>query len=255
VANFLPLKRGMLFCLDQLIDAHGARPPFLDVGCGIGDVSLHLAETRGWHGRAIDVSETAIPRARHLLAGQPGVTVEHQSLDQEGATYRTIVMMDVLEHLDEDRAALREVAARLVPGGLVFLTVPSNPREWRWDDVVYGHVRRYRASDLAEKLREAKLEPVVAIDVTYPVFWMMRRVYTRLLHQPSADAASPWQRTMASTGVNAWHVPVLGALLSRGDWLWRQIFRLQYRYCRRRVDDGHELMMAARKPDRVAMAE
>jgi SAM-dependent methyltransferase len=241
----------MLFCLDQLIDGYGASAPFLDVGCGIGDVSLHLAEARGWSGKAIDVSETAIPRARHLLASQPGITVERQSLDQEGSRYSTVIMMDVLEHLENDRAALREVAARLVPGGLVFLTVPSNPREWRWDDVVYGHVRRYRVTELAEKLREATLEPVVAIDVTYPVFWMMRRIYTRLLHQSSSDAdtASPWERTMASTGVNAWHVPVLGSLLSRGDWLWRQIFRLQYKYCRLRIDDGHELMIAARKPD------
>ena len=51
---------------------------------------------------------------------------------------------------------------------------------------------------------------------------------------------------MASTGVNAWDVPLLGALLSRGDALWRLFYPLQYRFFRHRVDDGHELLVVAR---------
>lgn len=249
MANFRPLKRYILYCLDRQMDACGAKGPFLDVGCGIGDVSLHLAETRGWSGKAIDVSDMAIERARELLSAQPGVTVERRSIEAEDGLYQTAVMLDVLEHLDDDRRALRAVAARLAPGGYLFLSVPSNPSEWRWDDDVYGHVRRYRLDDLTDALRAAGFDPVAVVDITYPVFWLMRRAYTRLLRKRSSLPASPWERTMASTGVNAWHVPLLGPLLSRGDRLWQIVYRLQYRFFRHRIEDGHELLAVARKLD------
>ena len=247
MANFRPFKRYILYCLDRWLDAQGAKAPFLDVGCGIGDVSLHLAQTRGWSGKAIDVSDSAIRRATQVLAAQPSIQVERCSLEDETGTYETVLMFDVLEHLEGDTQALRAAAARLAPGGCAFFTVPSNPSEWRWDDDVYGHVRRYRVADLTTKLHDAGFESLAIIDITYPVFWAMRRAFTRLLRSRSTSEDSAWERTMASTGVNAWELPLLAAFLARGDALWRLVYAWQYRFFRHRVEDGHELLAVARK--------
>lgn len=248
MANFPPFKRYILYCLDRLSDAHGAKGPFLDVGCGIGDVSLHLATSKGWSGKAIDVSDAAIGRARDALAAQPGIAVERSLLEDVSGTYETVVMLDVLEHLEDDERALRAVAARLAPGGHAFIGVPSNPSEWRWDDDVYGHVRRYRVADLTAKLRAAGLEPLTVIDITYPVFWAMRRAYTRLLRDRSVSSGSAWERTMASSGVNAWDDVPFGSFLTRGNGLWWLVYRVQHRFFRHRIHDGHEVLVVARKP-------
>ena len=60
MANFRPLKQHMFLCLDRFIAEYGLRGPFLEIGCGKGDVSAHLAERHGMSGVAIDFSDAAI---------------------------------------------------------------------------------------------------------------------------------------------------------------------------------------------------
>ncbi len=68
------------------------------------------------------------------------------------ATFDTICMFEVLEHVDDHHGLLREVARILRPGGVLFASCPMNPRYWTYYDKVIGHVRRYRAEELAEAL-------------------------------------------------------------------------------------------------------
>ncbi|MBK7333600.1 MAG: class I SAM-dependent methyltransferase [Betaproteobacteria bacterium] len=113
MANFAPLKRHMFDCLDRFVEEQRLEPPFLDVGCGAGDVAEHLAR-RGWRGTAIDASPAAIGRARERLAPYPGVDVRLVRLEDLEGAWPTVLMWDVLEHLDDDRAAL---ARRRAPDG------------------------------------------------------------------------------------------------------------------------------------------
>ncbi|MBK6806020.1 MAG: hypothetical protein IPG84_14805 [Betaproteobacteria bacterium] len=105
------------------------------------------------------------------------------------------------------------------PGGRLLLAVPSNPREWRWDDDFYGHVRRYTVEDLRTRLEEAGLEAVTFEDFTFPVYWAMRRAYTRLKRAPPppADAHAA---TMASATRNAWDLSFVSRIADRSAALW-----------------------------------
>jgi SAM-dependent methyltransferase len=67
---------------------------------------------------------------------------------------------DVLEHLDDDAGALRELARAVVPGGTVLLTVPQHPWLWSADDEYGRHRRRYRRRELVSRVRGAGLEVV-----------------------------------------------------------------------------------------------
>jgi SAM-dependent methyltransferase len=244
VANFPPLKNHLLRCVDGLIDLHGVEGPFLDAGCGGGDVSRHLAQ-RGWMGVALDDSAEAVERARRLLAGTP-VRIETGSLFAHDGAYGSVFALDVIEHLEDDAAALNRLASLLRPGGHLIVSVPSNPQEWRWDDDVFGHYRRYTESDLRAKLRRAGLEPLEVWDFTYPVFWAMRRLYTRLKRSPEITG-TPDERTRRSSGENPWSIPLVSALLSGDHFVWRWISRLQFDRHRLRTDRGHEIVAVARK--------
>lgn len=246
MANFLPLKNHMFYCLDKFIEQYGLHGPFLEVGCGRGDVSAYLAK-KGWAGLAIDYSDAAIDQAVGNLRRFGNVAVRKQPLAEVEGKFNCILMWDVLEHMEDDRSALRAIHGLLEPGGQLLLAVPSNPREWRWDDDFYGHWRRYTVAGLTEKLTQAGMQPQVFWDFTYPVFWMMRRLYTRL---KSGDAAGGDKEvsTKASATVNAWEIPMISRLLDHTAVLWYPIHRIQFRLFRNATGRGHEFFALARRP-------
>ena len=245
MANFVPLKNYMLYCLDRCIEQYHLVGPFLEIGCGTGDVSAHLAR-KGWQGTAIDFSDAAIGAARATLAKFPGVVVNKQALSDVTGTWDTILMWDVLEHIEDDGGALRTVRRLLNPGGRLLLAVPSNPREWRWDDEFYGHFRRYTVADLSARLSSAGLEPESFWDFTYPVFWAMRRAYTRVKRAaPLTDDKEA--STKASATRNAWDLPFVSRALDRTGALWWPVYWLQFRMFRNATAKGHEFFALARK--------
>jgi len=245
VANFLPLKEYMVYCLDRFIEQYGLAPPFLEIGCGKGDASAHLAR-KGWSGVAIDFSDTAVAHAQRTLAPYPGVTVRRQTLGETTGTFATILLWDVLEHIDDDRAALHDIAKLLTPGGQLLIAVPSNPREWRWDDDFYGHFRRYTVEELAAKLAEAGMESQAFWDFTFPVFWALRRAYTRVKRPPTLSGDKE-AATRASATVSAWELPLVSRILDRSALLCRPLHPLQFKLFRNATARGHEFFALARK--------
>jgi SAM-dependent methyltransferase len=67
-------------------------------------------------------------------------------------SFDLVCLFEVIEHVDDDGALLDEIARVLVPGGTLFLSCPMNPAYWTYYDEVIGHVRRYRAADLEQRL-------------------------------------------------------------------------------------------------------
>jgi SAM-dependent methyltransferase len=246
MANFLPLKQYILYCLGRAIRQFRLEDPFLDVGCGIGDVSEFL-HRRGWKGWAIDSSARAAEAVSRRFAGSDGVKVRQESLFDHQGRYRTILAMDVVEHMEDDRAALAKIADLIEPGGHVVLTVPSNPTEWRWDDDYYGHVRRYTLPELRDKLAAVGLEILVAWDFTFPLFWILRRLYTRIKCPPRDSELDTATRTAVSSVRNAWETPGISSLLQRTGWLWRPLFGIQFALFRIAIHRGHEMMVIARR--------
>ena len=244
MANFRPLKQYMLYCLDRCIARYNLTPPFLDIGCGRGDVSAHVA-AKGWFGKAIDPSASALVQARKTLSTWTRVDVQQTSLVDVQGGYNTIFLWDVLEHIDDDEGALRKIASLLSPNGHLLISVPSNPREWRWDDEFYGHCRRYTVKDMREKLMRAGMRPILFWDFTYPVFWAMRRMYTRLKAPPPDLVCDKEVRTMESASVNAWEIPVISAVLSNVPLVWPLMYRIQFSCFRKKVSSGHEMFVLA----------
>ena len=115
----------------------------LDVGCGWG-VTLAYLESQGHHVTGLDVGRSALEmldsHARLLILGD----IERGPLpESEIGHYDAVLALDVLEHLDDDTAALKHLAQLVRPGGLVVVTVPARPDLWSEFDEIQGHRRRY----------------------------------------------------------------------------------------------------------------
>ncbi len=66
----------------------------------------------------------------------------------EDGAYDLIALLDVLEHIEDDEAALRSIRTLLKPGGRILLTVPANRWMWSAHDTVHHHFRRYNPGSL-----------------------------------------------------------------------------------------------------------
>ena len=129
-----------------------ARPRILDVGCGTG-ANLQLLEKFG-DVEGIDVSEEALAFCRE----RGHTNVRHGAAEQlpfDDGSFDIVTALDVVEHLDDDLASLKEMRRVVKPGGRVVLFVPAFMFLWGIQDEVSNHRRRYKLSELTRVVREA----------------------------------------------------------------------------------------------------
>lgn len=114
----------------------------VDVGCGTGANIASLADAYACIG--IDTSEEAIRFARQRFEDIRFIhSSAPQDLSEEAERMDAVLMMDVLEHVEDDSALLVAQVNALKPGGILLLTVPADMRLWSEHDVSFGHHRRY----------------------------------------------------------------------------------------------------------------
>jgi SAM-dependent methyltransferase len=147
---FVGRRRILLQVLDRYIGksrASGLR--ILDVGCGTGTMLTYLAS----YGKAdgVDIDEEAIGYCHER--GLTDVSLgEASELPFDDRTFDLVTALDVIEHLDDDAAALREMRRVLRPGGHLLVTVPAHRFMWGDQDEVNMHKRRYVAAEIRDRL-------------------------------------------------------------------------------------------------------
>jgi SAM-dependent methyltransferase len=127
----------------------------LDVGAGSGFFSRHLlAETGALSALCVDIGYAA-----DRDDNEGGKPVLYRR-DIGPTDCDLVLMMDVLEHVDDDRGLLRHYAARVPSGAHFLVTVPAFRFLWSGHDVFLEHKRRYRLAEIEEAMRDAGLQVV-----------------------------------------------------------------------------------------------
>ncbi|MDR3621597.1 MAG: class I SAM-dependent methyltransferase [Paludisphaera borealis] len=178
----------------RLLSDLGIEPParVLDAGCGWG-VTLDALEAQGYRAVGMDVSRRTL---EHL--DRPGRTLIEADLTQplraDAPRYDAVLALDVIEHLDDDREAVRRLGALLEPGGALVVSVPALPAMFSEFDAVQGHRRRYLPDTLAAAFDDSGLR----LDRTF--WWgrwlvpLLRRQRARTLSRPGETPAQIYQR-------------------------------------------------------------
>jgi SAM-dependent methyltransferase len=132
----------------------------LEVGCGNGFVLAGLE--RAFPTMRLTGSElgrSGLEYARRRLQRSELIELDVREMQFE-AKFDLVCAFDVIEHIDEDELALREMRRAVAPGGGTIIAVPQHPWLWSPTDDHSGHKRRYRRRELAEKVTRAGFEPL-----------------------------------------------------------------------------------------------
>lgn len=137
-----------------------AAKTFLEIGCGTGyvlsGIRAVLPQARL---SASEVQAEALPYAANRVPGATLLQMDARAIPFE-AEFELIGAFDVIEHIEEDAAVLREIHRASAPGGGLLITVPQHPFLWSDFDEYSHHVRRYRAPELRRTLTAAGFEMI-----------------------------------------------------------------------------------------------
>ena len=127
----------------------------LDAGCGSGRNMVELAR----HGTVtgVELSKTSVCLARARDAGE---VIEGSVMEMplDGDSFDLAASLDVIEHLEDDLGALRELRRVVKPGGSLLVTVPAYQWLWSEHDVINHHHRRYTRRTLLAVAEQAGWE-------------------------------------------------------------------------------------------------
>ncbi|WP_267387827.1 class I SAM-dependent methyltransferase [Sphingomonas sp. GC_Shp_3] len=133
-----------------------AQARILEIGCGTGHNLPMLAKFGMVEAIEID------PAAREIASQRLGRPVGSAPLPAltgvERGAYDLIAVLDVVEHIEDDVAALKAMAECLKPGGKILITVPAHQWMWSAHDTVNHHHRRYSKATLEKAIAAAGLK-------------------------------------------------------------------------------------------------
>ncbi|MBW2232892.1 MAG: class I SAM-dependent methyltransferase [Deltaproteobacteria bacterium] len=165
------LRRSAIFdVLDRL-----APGSVLEMGCGAGAL-LHELARRGYTGVGVEMSLDARGLAEHILEGVDGMSVIGELPNAAPGSFDYLLSFEVLEHIEDDRAALGHWVDYLRPDGVAVISVPAHRSKWNITDRLAGHYRRYNRDDVRRLIEGAGLEIEQLQTYGWPASWFIERI-------------------------------------------------------------------------------
>ena len=167
----------------------GAEGSFLEVGCGQGALATVLASHFDYVGYEPDTLsyETALSRLTHSGVGRVVNCLLPIEVER---TFDVLGAFEVLEHLEDDRTAMRQWVRWLRPNGYAVVSVPAHPHRFGPADARVGHFRRYTRPAIEAVLVDAGLVDVTSIAYGFPLGYALEWARNRIASRAGGDAES-----------------------------------------------------------------
>jgi SAM-dependent methyltransferase len=173
---------------------------FIEIGCGTGFVLQGIASHfPKMHLIGSEIYPEGIAFAAERIPGAEFMQMDARNIPFVDE-FDALGAFDVLEHIDEDEAVLKQMCHALRPDGLLLLTVPQHHWLWSGVDDYSCHVRRYTAHDLHEKLARAGFSVVRSTSFVTSLLPLM--FFSRLQRRGKDKSFDPYAELRVNPLVN-----------------------------------------------------
>ncbi len=177
--NWVPAPRYILRRKRILRHLTGYTPgKVLEVGSGAGALLVDLAQAN-YVCTGYEISQAAREVAAEFIRDSHTITLCSEARSNWVAHFDYLMAFEVLEHIEDDYAALSEWLNWLRPNGMALFSVPAHKRRWTASDVWVGHCRRYDKADLVRLCEQSGLEVLVVEHYGFPIANLVEIFRTR----------------------------------------------------------------------------
>jgi len=227
--------------------AKAGRPPgtALDIGAAGGGNTRVLRE-RGWRAVAVEYNADGAELTRQR--GLDVVRADARCLPFSSASLDLVVAFDVLEHIEDDRAALAQWVSWLRQGGTLVLSVPARMSLWTAGDEWAGHFRRYERDALKALVEAAGLRIERFECYGFPLTNITEKasapLYRRAIHARSGSREVDRQRNNDRSGTDRrLHMRMFNVMRSWfGTSVMRMFYGVQSLFLQRDIGSGYILL-------------
>lgn len=153
--------------------------PVLEIGAGIGNLTEFFCLHTPYH--ISDYDRSLLQEIKKKLRGKKGVYYHHFDITKKPAKklqnkFASVIGINVLEHIDDDKAALKNVLLTLKPKGKILLLLPAKKYAYTRFDKEIGHYRRYEKEELRQMLEQAgcKINSLYFFNIVGLLSWVIR---------------------------------------------------------------------------------
>lgn len=188
---FVSKKKIVLDFIDRYVPTNDNHK-ILDIGCGSGLMLNALEQIGDTYG--MDMSDDAINFSKEIFSGtvKKGMLPDNIPYDEE--YFSLIVALDVIEHVNDDRASLKAIRSHIAEGGQAVISVPACMFLWSEHDVLNEHKRRYTLEELKGKLIDAgfTIEKISYFNTfLFPLISLVRMINNLLKRKGASEIDLP----------------------------------------------------------------
>jgi len=221
----------------------------LEVGCGAGALLCDFSRL-GFKATGLETSEQALATAREIAAldGRHH-QIASQAHDAWTGSFDVVCAFDVLEHIENDAAAIDNWIKWVSPGGILLLSVPAHQQRWGAGDIWAGHWRRYERPILTHLLESHGLNITHLECYGFPLAnlteWAGEFTYQKML-----DKRGTFSKKMAtdSSGIDRRSYSRLSKIIASAPGRLAMRAAMAAQFAAKNTDWGSGYLVAARKP-------
>jgi SAM-dependent methyltransferase len=202
----------------------GAKPAIIDIGCASG-LTLKLIRQSFPFAEVIgaDFFEATLVRLSTALPNVPLLQFDLARCPLPDQFVDAAVALNVLEHIEDDEAAIHHLFRILRPGGVACIEVPVGPDLYDMYDMDLGHHRRYKTAELIARLKAAGFEILHSSHLgflVFPAFWAMKKRNRRHSQLEPAKRKELIRRNITTSR----DVPLMHAVMTLEEWLRKRVY-------------------------------